>query len=144
MCVFLCMYVWMSLAYWRNALAFGEFRWLSTRLARWYSLFRPSRPNKRCKGNVRRNVYDGDRTYVNSKLTVRSWSVLRRLKTVPSAMENDALDPAVTKDAVVQGRWTIDPSPSRRNSTKSSNVTKSSLLTSYSIDFGNAERKRIY
>jgi len=44
-----------------------------------YSLFRPSRPNERCKSNARRNVYSADGTYANTELARFSVpSVLRR------------------------------------------------------------------
>lgn len=96
--------MWMSFAYVHTPCALPGTRRVSAAVdlpRRRYALFRPSSSeNKRCKSKrVRRNVYGGDGTYVNTELTVPFLKCSPPLK-IFSAMENDApVDPAVTKDA---------------------------------------------
>lgn len=89
-------------------------RLVSSRLAsptRRYSLFRPSVRTRDVKAALRRNVYGGDGTYVNTELIVRSWSAFSVAEnSAPSAMENDERRGRYQGCNVVQGRSTIDPS----------------------------------
>lgn len=84
-------FVRMSPAYVSDAPAFGEFRRLSTRLADGIRSFDLPVRTRDVKAALRRNVYDGDGTYINTELTIRSWSAFSAAENpTPSAMENDA------------------------------------------------------
>lgn len=70
------------------------------------------------KATLRRNVYDGDGTYVNTELTIRSWSVLRRWKPFPPPWGTTRPIRPLPRMHVLQGRSTIDPSTNRRSSSR--------------------------
>lgn len=96
----------------RHSVSFGGCRLASLDDIRSFDL--PVR-TRDVKATLRRNVYDGDGTYVNTELTIRSWSVLRRWKPFPPSWRTTRPIRPLPRMHVLQERSTIDLSTNRRS-----------------------------